>query len=61
MHQEETDENINIKEYYCCIDCSRKLIVPSGRYGEEEELACLDRRPEVNRTGGLSRCEHYKK
>ena len=49
-----------ISEYHCCGDCKNKLIVPVG-LSNDSELVCLKKNPNVNRTGGLSKCIEFKK
>lgn len=48
-----TDEII---EYHCCSECRHKISVPSSFDMSKWELACLKKRSEVNRSGGLTRC-----
>ena len=53
-------EQINIAEYHCCSDCSFQYSVPSSFDLTKWELACRKKRPEVNRSGGLTDCPIFK-
>lgn len=51
------DEHLHkISEYHCCSECRHKISVPSRLDMDKWELACLKKRSEVNRSGGLTRC-----
>lgn len=46
----------SITEYHCCSDCIKHISVPSSYDMTKWELACTEKRSEVNRSGGLTRC-----
>ena len=53
-------ENKRITEYHCCSDCIFQLSVPSNYDLTKWELACRKKRPEVNRSGGLTDCPEFE-
>ena len=50
----------SIEEYHCCSDCIFQFTVPTNIECTEYELTCKNKRPEVNRTGGLTRCPIFE-
>lgn len=54
------DEHVSISEYHCCCDCINILSVPSNYDLTKWELACRKKRPEVNRSGGLTYCPVFE-
>ena len=50
----------NIIEYHLCSQCEYKVSVPVDYKFQKWELACLKKRKEVNPSGGITSCPHFK-
>ena len=49
-----------IQEYHTCDTCRYKIGVPVDPKFRKWELACTEKRSEVNRSGGLTQCPIWK-
>lgn len=58
MHQKTDDTGIT--EYHLCSECKYKISVPVDHKLRKWELACKEKRVEVNPSGGITRCPIWK-
>ncbi len=58
MHQGKNQQSIT--EYHVCSECIYRISVPSSFDMRKWECACIKKRDEVNRSGGLTRCPIFK-
>ena len=49
-----------ILEYHLCSECTYRINVPTDPNYRTWELACTEKRREVNRHGGLTRCPVFE-
>ena len=58
MHQGKNQQSIT--EYHLCSECTYMLSVPTDHKFRTWELACKEKRSEVNRHGGLTNCPIFE-
>ena len=56
MERNQRKTNERIIEYHTCDTCEHKFSVPADKKFSKWVLTCRKKRPELNPSGGLTRC-----